>query len=611
MSFLVTIFLLAVALVLVSTDGLQANRWNVLNLRSGSDSVSLSFMSLVVFGVYMHRFSQWADDTLKPTGYPPRPVQNFTTWLQFLFWGSVYGLIGCSIMLVIYKYPALLDPLRGQAFVGSFVELLIPEGSENLNPLALGVAVALGFLTIPKLEPAFRRRLQQAALIPSRATHIVNSLIRDFNSFSPDAENLKKFAKDTDTDPNIPKIFKDELSIKVDDHYLEVYPRLEYLVWRINELKMRPGFELAISPHNADLDKLEPELERVRREVVSAARTTALIAERLELDIDSVHKAACVDREGKRPLAITVLDNLLRSAKEKSSTDQVVRALVSTTDTKLRILRASCDEMLNNIIKACVLAAFTANAQSPESWLKRVGFDYSGGVADGPDGDTLVRSMLTAILTVIAVVTGLAYVEQVSGVVVPAILGVSMTAASLVGGYFIGSLALNERNRSALEKEDVRFGTWYLLMIFCGSWASVILAIFACSVVLGTGYAPGSALFQNSVKYAHVSAILGPAIAYSCFRVSRGDTPLPSYYILLLPFISFLFMFVSVWLHFGEGFGAEKKAQSFLVGSMFTPLVAAVTLRYSNWRDFLGALKQLALYLNPFNTKSEEPSVRT
>ncbi|WP_259782281.1 hypothetical protein [Aestuariispira ectoiniformans] len=588
MSIGVTVALLIGALVLFSLDNVGSFQSNVVSdvlannqsMFGGTlgEIIPLTVVLAIVFLFYMHRFSLWADDRIKPAGYPPRPARNFTTWLQFGFWSVVYGLFGCGIVLFIYAYPTLLMTLGDMPMLGKIIATLPVYDADRTSPLAYGVTVALGFLTIPHLEPRFRRGLQQAALIPSRATLVVDALTKDFNSFQPPKEDIKTFLQQFGADASKPKIFPGELELPHDQNFLEIYPRLEFLKWRLDQSRLSLSLERALMPFKDELREIDDGLREIRKKAVKTAKTVKLVANRSNVDLETVHSAAHVDREGSPLLAFTVLDNILHAIQGDDSVGDVELKLVECLFQELRDIRKQCNSLLNRLIKVSVLVTFSTKVKQPEILLRGIGLTYSGTVNNRPNSDTLIISMIVAIIAITAIVMVLTTVGFIKDFEVAIVTSVAMNASALIGGYFVGMLCMNEQRNIAFHDSDIRFKLLDWVKTFIGAWASVIFATYLCGLYFEYSGRSGIILFENSKLYAHVSALLGAAVGFACFRLVVGRRPFLLHHVVLLVAFSVAGCAVAAFVHFKGDIIGNPKALAFIASSAITPLVIGLVL---------------------------------
>ena len=228
---------------------------------------------LIIFVLFSLKFRDWPDDNLKPPGFPARPTRDFTTWLNYQLWASIYVLSGLLIAAAIFATPHQIVAVACKV-VQTSMDRLCKEGvaigaQYSLEALALGVSTAVAFLGLPKVEPAWRQQLQKLAMIPSRAVSLANSLQNEFRQFSPHPTEVAKFLEDYNTQAGRPALYGMDLSETLkDENYLEIYPRIEFVIDRLERLKLTPKGEQLLQDYSDDVDAVKSRINDVRARIL-------------------------------------------------------------------------------------------------------------------------------------------------------------------------------------------------------------------------------------------------------------------------------------------------------------------------------------------------------
>lgn len=167
----------------------------------------------IVFIFYWIKFNEWAGEGQAPVGFRPRPVRHFTTWIRYLGWNSLYGVIMAAAYCAILVFPDFLSnfievfkPVFQALGLGEIIEPLSAvvgnqEGVKSAVPYAVIVTTAVwaGMPPLSGFEEKFRLRWQKNAAIPSQAVEMLENFKKDTTGkkhFSPNTDTVKEIVRD-------------------------------------------------------------------------------------------------------------------------------------------------------------------------------------------------------------------------------------------------------------------------------------------------------------------------------------------------------------------------------------------------------------------------------
>jgi hypothetical protein len=238
-----------------------------------------AFGGVIVFVFYWIKFNEWAGDGQSPPGFRPRPVRHFTTWIRYLGWNTLYGLVmagayGAFVFFpdAILQYGQSIDNVTKIFNIEKLLSLLNLDadnlpGTTQLVPTAvmLTTAVWAGMPPFSRFEKRIRLRWQENAAIPLQAKQLVEA-------FEEEVDGENNFAPD-------PKIVPDVVK-KLAGHPLDVadftdaghslwflYARTNYLYHMLEKHNRSPIFSRLAERYGSEFKDLEGNILQLRKQV--------------------------------------------------------------------------------------------------------------------------------------------------------------------------------------------------------------------------------------------------------------------------------------------------------------------------------------------------------
>ncbi len=243
---------------------------------------------IIVFIFYWFKFNEWAGAGEAPVGFHPRPARHFTTWLRYLGWNTLYGLLMVGSYSLIVFFPDLVSRLI-DAFAGAsinlnsqvhsvtvFQELLHtifpqnglgvhdPVQTATLAPYAvmLTTVVWAGMRPFSEFERRLRLRLQERAAIPTQARQLIEAFQKDENSFVPEKDIVVEVIKHMESHSLEVQDFSDS-----GESLWFLYARTRYLYHLLLKYNRSPVFSRLAERYIAEFKDLEESMSRLQGQI--------------------------------------------------------------------------------------------------------------------------------------------------------------------------------------------------------------------------------------------------------------------------------------------------------------------------------------------------------
>lgn len=535
MKYILTTFFICLALVslpVISMD-VQKGAAELANIGAASQDlpyVGMVLSALIIIVLYSLKFRDWPDESLKPPGFPARPTRDFTTWLNYQLWASVYILSGILIAVGLFATPHQIVAVVCEV-VGDSMDRLCKEGAAigaqySLEALALGVSTAIAFLGLPKIEPAWRQQLQKLAMIPSRAVSLANSLQSEFRQFAPHPDDVSSFLEDYNIQAGRPPLYEADFSgVLKDENYLEIYPRIEFIIGRLERLKLTERGNQLLNDYTDDIDAVKGRINDVRSRILGIHQAIkGTLGLRYPGEIAELHAEAGYDLPPNGFFSVTLLDNIVKKARdwtdEQTTSDKELTQFFSDT---LLDIRQSCDKLNERLVQIVVLMSLRG-VEHPFQVLRDLGFSQriQKKTRIGID---MMPAFIVSILLASLVITIL--LQLVSGKLDGRsifVFTMGMPIGSLLGSSIVaGATALSDGR----DVEEVQFSEvlWDLtLCAVAGAAAAMFMISFLPSVF--NLEEPGGEGLHMAVYYTPVTGFLGAYFALCNYRTaSQPDRP--------------------------------------------------------------------------------------
>lgn len=243
---------------------------------------------IIVFVFYWYKFNEWAGAGEAPKGFRPRPARHFTTWLRYLGWNTLYGLIMVGSYALIVYFPdfvsRLVDafagasttlnaPLAGITDFQGLLHSIFPQDElgvhdpvepATLAPYAvmLTTVVWAGMKPFSEFERRLRLRLQEHAAIPTQARRLVEAFQQEENSFVPEKDLVDEVVRHLESHSLEAQDFTD-----TGDSLWFIYARTRYLHHLLLKYNRSPLFARLAERYDAEFKDLEQSMLRLRRRV--------------------------------------------------------------------------------------------------------------------------------------------------------------------------------------------------------------------------------------------------------------------------------------------------------------------------------------------------------
>jgi hypothetical protein len=513
---------------------------------------------LVVLGVvvvaYAMRFARWVDSKHMPEGFPPESTLSFTTRLNYAMGWILYVGTGAAVVLICFFGPSLartlicsadmavpfldlcLGPDLETAVIRGFPDtLLVP--AQSVTALGLGLFLALALLGIPKLEESWRRTAHTVALIPNRAETLKDVLSSNFGRFRiEDGHDDAFLAHHNPQEPGYATttLYKEEFAQNLrDEGFLEVYPRLEFYLWRIDTLsgKRRSRYGLSrFTGEKGEIAQIRETLVALRAAIARSERTVLRIyGEDFADVIAEVHREKGIDWAPGAPLGVTVLDNILDRIKrlDPARADHYQTALADYLLETVKDLAIRCRDLNERMIRIIVLLSLYGT-NSPRKRLRWWGLQ---GNIDKLDTEIVPRFLLVLLVAALTVTGLIWFFAPHWPVNIVAMHAAAMPAAACIGAYCMAATRSHDHHDSENDATPVdpappsaqnrrAASDWQVLFLLL---AGVMASFIAVSLLPTGSRAPGQ--ISPAAVYTPAIAIYGAYIAYVFLR-QEANLPL-------------------------------------------------------------------------------------
>lgn len=525
---------------------------------SGASFTTVIIAHGVVLMIYVLKFTNWAHDDLKPVGFPPRPTRQFTTWVQYWMWASLYAGSGVLLVYLFYSTPSeMIRFIKAFGLEAQLGEVLLVDGLVNfsLEALIMGVAIAVGFLGFPGIEPRWRMMLQRAALIPSRATNAVERFKGDFKGFQPSKEDVDAFVTHFRGVNDAPELFQADFTHNdQDEGYLEIYPRMEFTLWKLRSLRRHGWTSDGIQQFAADLKRIEGDVAKVRVQILNVTRTvTTVYGERLAQQLNELHEAKGFPGQERPADSVILLDNILSSLSSEwlgAPLDPRDKVIIETLEKNLHAIRDRCDEIMGQLLQIVVLVSL--RSMHPDRTLRNIGFGGDLGRQARVGWDLIPWMILSIVISsvIVALIIGMAVEafkpDAENNDMRVVVYNTAMLFSAILGGYLIATLITWQRGFEV--NRPLNSGQWTsnTVLCFAGATASVVLVV-ALVRLMGPGLSTDGAIY-----YIHIPGLFGAYVANAFLRGMTGQSPFRSYDVFLLPIAAIVFTLLARMAAMGD-----------------------------------------------------------
>lgn len=536
-----------------------------------------------VFVIYRFRFAEWGAQTEKPAGYPPRPARHFTSWLRFEIWAALYAGTGIIVLYLIYHYPQLLNFLQDiqaqtaggapdgdAAAAASRIQEELAGGTSPATPysqrLTLGVATAVGLAFLPKVEPALRAAFQRAALIPANAQILVNVIRDRFDRFRPVDAEVRTFLVEHNA-RRLPYLYREEFRADlVNQSFLEVYPRMEFIRWKFKLLNNDRRFKNVFDEYRQDLTDLDVAFANLRANILELGDSLQkFFGPQREPEVAAVHARHGIAREAGGAIAITLFDDVVAQTgpKTRAATAEAaglaeaaatfdalpkdVQQLLVDRDEEIRKdlqnrLKLVCDEahrIYERLIQVTVFAALGSKVLNPRHALREFGLEVEAADRVAFDWHRFLGVSAAMLVTLFCGVLAYFWAGGIGGssaldaggnaVLLWTLSGLSLLLGGLAGGYAVGLFILNNKLAKHEGAGKIRFSNVDLALATVTGWSTSVIAFALAGLVLGLG-----SLAPTGWIWGFVPAVFGATAALAAHRIKAGRETWPVGYIVRL-----------------------------------------------------------------------------
>ena len=517
------------------------------------NGIGLMIGALIVSVAYSGRFNQLVRHDDIPEGFPIFAAWNFTTRLNYWMGMVMYTGTGLAILALCFYLPQVMvetvcavdaampgtdwcaQTADGASFLTGLQNAHLAQ-ARSPSALALGIFLPILLLHAPMIEPRFRAVMHSVALIPDRAQELYRFLKSDLNRFGLDAETRDEFLEDHaearggSKAPDRPHLHAGDFVHGIrDEGYLEIYPRIEFYLWRIETMSEPERRSFGARRLDGDLDTLRAEVAAIREDILAVAETIDRnFCANFPEEIDRLHSDRGLARDSESPLpSVTVLDNIVAwaAADKTGLVDVAQRDLADAHLVTLKNLGLRCKAVHKALVRMIVLMALYRTS-SPRKRLREFGLQ---GTVDRME----VEIVPILILVLMGVAIGVTYVMPILR---PALLDNQysilahssvMPASALAGAYLIAAMRGpkgSKRNprgdggRRGAKSKRAASDAEVALTILGGLLASFAAVNFLPQSISGGGVgtvAPAS-------YYTPVVALYGGYVAYAFFRQQEG-----------------------------------------------------------------------------------------
>lgn len=240
--------------------------------------------AIVVFSYYWLRFSEWPGPGTPPAGFQQRSTRHSTTWIRYTCWGVIYALFMVGAYFALIVFPKVLfnfiQNLQNFSGAGDPVEFIrklwdtpvpatgiLPEGLANLTtdeivPYAVLATTIVWASAFGEADRAFRRTIQEHALIPAEAQRLVDKLEQQSETFTANATAIEKIVSDN------PQSLIKEADFRANNTLPAKYARIEYLYYQLARNSTRRTYSRVFARYREELDVIKKKLKDLRADLV-------------------------------------------------------------------------------------------------------------------------------------------------------------------------------------------------------------------------------------------------------------------------------------------------------------------------------------------------------
>ena len=565
------VILLGLALFSVFADGLSTSisddvgdisgwfgigTW-LQELLPGENGAGLLVGALIIMFAYGGRFNKLVRQEDLPEGFPSFDAWSFTTRLNYWMGKVIYVGIGLTILGLCYYLPDVVlqiacavdaaassdfcgTTVDGERFLKAYPEAGLAE-ARSVGALAFGVFLPIFLLHVPVIEPRLRAAMHNVALIPDRAQELYDALSGEAarDRFQLDKDMRTAFLDDYGADAGAgtkrdrPYLHQcDFVPGLRDEGYLEIYPRIEFFLWRIDNVDEEERRKFGVGRFNRDIAAVRREMASLRSDILKVSNVIERnFCEPFPDDVARLHDARGVhpDPASGEP-SVTVLDNILHWAKdneEKVGTGQprvsmAQKDLAEASLVTLANLGKRCEALHTTLIRLIVLMALHS-ANTPRRRLAKFGLH---GSVDRLEFEIVPVLILMMFGLSVATSLGLAFLRSEFQTVQLSVMvhAFVMPTAAMVGAYMLAAFRGPKKSKRFKEKHEgqkrgsrAASNVEVALTLVAGLLAS-FAAVNALPRVLWSMEDPVS----EASYYTPVVALYGAYVAYAFFRQMDG-----------------------------------------------------------------------------------------
>ncbi|MDW3222778.1 MAG: hypothetical protein R8G34_07795 [Paracoccaceae bacterium] len=507
-----------------------------------SEHVFLVFVALaIIYWLYSARFADWSKYNHLPVGFPDGPTSQFTTRVRYHLFVLAYASLGVATLFIVYGTPQ-----GALGLLCAVPELSLPvckEGFENvgrwsLSSLSLGLAVAIALLGVPLIEERWRSALQRSADIPSRATNLFMMLLQKFEVFAPSKEIVDAFLEHYN-DGKGPPLFRGDIYTKRDEGYLETYPRIAIILYRLSRFDAEKRRMFDYARFSSGLDKLYEQFHSIRSDIAGLHQTLdKTLGKRFAGDFSSFHYTQPANEDAdadqynsnskidaarlreqfgedfgdrsRGEYAITRIDNILHNVKNVdegfSDSDEELRRFMLG---RLKEISARSTDLYYDVLKIIVLMSLRSTA-SPRVLLEYLGFRLERGETD----QTEIAPWLVIISFALSfLITGIFYFVSPSSVWIVFVFSLCMLSACFLSGFVVANMILGA-TLSSRRNQTPKLTISDNVMLFVFPLISTLFSL----VILQKFY-PNEAM--AALWYAPVAACYGTYVASTVVKEAK------------------------------------------------------------------------------------------
>lgn len=244
------------------------------NAFSEGDANRLDFTAmlggLVVFVFYFMKFGRWPGPESTPPGFRPKPTRHFTTWLRYVGWAMIYGFFMLICYFLIIFFPKLLinflDAYLQLGITGTDADLLqrslnaLQENPGDMVPYAVIIVTVVWSSGFAEAERAFRRNLQESALIPTEANRLIERFEKHPEYFKADMVRVHDIIQESPFKLISETTFAGGVGERLEFRFAQC----EYILDQIARLRSKRYFARILMRYQEDFDEAKVDINRLR-----------------------------------------------------------------------------------------------------------------------------------------------------------------------------------------------------------------------------------------------------------------------------------------------------------------------------------------------------------